>query len=281
MQVGETTVRTRDGRALHVEVRGTGAPGTPTVVLEAGMGASHHMWGAVMPLVAARTQVVAYDRSGLGQSPPDPAPRDVERLADDLLDVLATVDGPLVLVGHSWGGPIVRIAASRVPDRVAGLVLVDQTDEGCDLFLTDANRKRSATSVRLLPLMGRIGALRLVSARLAKRLPEPDASALRRHDGTAAAARAQAAELVGSLDDIARLAQEPPVLPDVPVTVVGGAKEGRLERGQRGALLEAYRARVAALPQGRLVLAERSSHLVPFTEPDLVATEILRLLDPS
>ncbi len=276
MELGETTVRTGDGRDLHVVVRGEGAP---TVVLEAGMGASHHMWGAVVPRLVDRTRVVAYDRSGFGQSPPDPAPRDVERLASDLLDVLDSLDGPLVLVGHSWGGPVVRVAASRVPDRIAGLVLVDQTDEGCDLFLSDANRKRSDTSVKLLPLMGRLGVLRLVARRLARQLPEPAAAGLRRYDGTAAAARAQAAELAGSLDDIARLRDDPPSLPDVPVTVVGGAKEGRLERGQRGALLDAYRARVDALPQGRLVLAERSSHLIPFSEPGLVADEILRLVE--
>lgn len=279
MEPGETTVRTRDGRDLHVEVRGRRAPGEPTVVLEAGMGASHHMWGAVVPRLTDGALVVAYDRSGLGQSPPDPAPRGLARLADDLVDVLGAVDGPLVLVGHSWGGPIVRLAAARVPDRVVGLVLVDPTDEGCDLFLTEANRRRTASSVRALPSMARIGALGLVARRLSRQLPEPDATGLRTSDGTVAAARTQAAELEGSIDDIARLAAAPPTVPDVPVTLVAGARETRLERGRRAALLAAYRTRVDALPQGRLVMAERSSHLVPFTEPDLVAAEVLRLVD--
>ena len=77
-----------------------------------------------------RTTAVVYDRSGLGRSPADPKSRTLHRLASDLLDHLG--HGPFVLVAHSWGGPIVRVAAAASPGRVAGLVLVDQTDEGCD-----------------------------------------------------------------------------------------------------------------------------------------------------
>src|SRR5687767_3209629 len=95
-------VTTRDGRALHVERHGEGRP---VVVLESGMGVSRNMWGAVVPLVATRTTVVVYDRSGLGRSPRADGPRDLARLVDDLLDVLAGLGtGPFVLVGHSWGG---------------------------------------------------------------------------------------------------------------------------------------------------------------------------------
>src|SRR6478735_2114039 len=103
---GEVTLRTRDGRELCAVRDGSG---TPTVVFEAGMGGSHHMWGGVLPGVAEITDAVAYDRSGLGLSPPDPAPRSLGRLGDDLCDVLGQLgDGPFLLVGHSWGGPIVR-----------------------------------------------------------------------------------------------------------------------------------------------------------------------------
>jgi pimeloyl-ACP methyl ester carboxylesterase len=48
-----------------------------------------------------------------------------------------------VLVGHSWGGPIVRVAAAGVPERIAGLVLVDQTDEGCDMFFSSASERQA------------------------------------------------------------------------------------------------------------------------------------------
>src|SRR5688500_15138546 len=100
------TVRTRDGRSLYVERAGTGAP---TVVFESGMGCSRDAWALVAPTVAMRAGVVVYDRSGLGRSPADERPRTFDRLVDDLCDVLDAVGAPpYVLVGHSWGGPIVR-----------------------------------------------------------------------------------------------------------------------------------------------------------------------------
>src|SRR3546814_1055343 len=124
-------VTTRDGRVLHLEAHGERPP---HVVFESGMGASRSMWGAVSPGVAERATAVVYDRSGLGRSPRDAAARDLARLSGDLVDVLEHLGGtPAVLVGHSWGGPIVRSVAATRPDLVAGLVLVAPTDGGWDI----------------------------------------------------------------------------------------------------------------------------------------------------
>lgn len=270
-------VRTRDGRALHLERSGTGAP---TVLFEAGMGASRHSWGGVVPLLTDRTTTVVYDRAGLGRSEPDPAGRPLARLTDDLLDVLDHLGpDPVVLVGHSWGGPIIRTAAAARPEQVLGLVLVDQTDEGCDLFFEPGNQRQTAWAGRILPLLARAGISRLITRRLSRALPEPAAQGLRDEDGTPAAMATQVAEVVGSVDDLRRLREHPPVLPDVPVTVISGTKVGVLERGRRPDLIAAHAARAAASPQGRHVRAERSAHLVPFTEPELVAAEVVRILD--
>jgi pimeloyl-ACP methyl ester carboxylesterase len=273
------TATTRDGRRLHLERHGRGSP---TVVFEAGMGASRNMWGAVVPLVAARTTCVVYDRSGLGQSPPDPAPRTLTRLGDDLLDLLDHVGpGPFVLVGHSWGGPVVRVAAAARPDAVAGLVLVDQTDEHCDLFFSKVNERQAAWAPRILPLLVRTGLMRRMLRRLAASLPEPSRTAFLAEDGTRAAIQAQLAELKTSTDDLRRYRDDPLVLPDMPVTVISGTVTGAMERGRRPELIEAHRATAAALPQGRHVTADASSHYVPFTEPQLVADEILRIIERS
>ena len=273
-------VRLADGRELYVERRGAG---TPTVVFEAGMGASRSSWGAVVPAVAERTATVAYDRSGLGRSPRDAAPRGLSRLVDDLVELLdhlaADGAGPFVLVGHSWGGPIVREAAARLPDRVAGLVLVDQTDEGCDLFFTPANRRRSRVGARVMPAAARVGLVRVAVGRLARSLPEPAATAFRAEDGTVAAMRAHVAEMTPSLDDLQALRDRAPALPDVPVTLISGTRESRLEGEQRPALVAAHAARAEALPQGRHVTTGRAAHMVPFDDPTVVADEVLRLLD--
>jgi pimeloyl-ACP methyl ester carboxylesterase len=273
----DDTARTHDGRALHLERHGDGAP---VVVFESGMGASRSMWGAVVPLVAARTSAVVYDRSGLGRSEVDDAPRTLARLADDLGAVLDHIGpGPFVLVGHSWGGPIARVAAAAVPARIAGLVLVDQTDERCELFFSTAARRQASWSMRTMPVLARTGLLRLPVRKLAAHLPDEAARAMRAEDATGPALRTMGAELRQSLADLARLRDAPPTLPDVPVTFITGTKASRLEARRRAALLAAHRAHAGSLPRGRHVTADRSSHYVPFTEPELVADEVLRIVE--
>lgn len=274
--MSEDWITTHDGRRLFVERAGSGSP---LVVFEAGMGASHHMWAAVAEIVATRTSTLAYDRSGLGRSPADEAPRTLDRLARDLLDVLATTDGPVVLVGHSWGGPIVRVAGSQRPERVAGLVLVDPTDEGCALFFGKGAARQTTTMLRLGPAAARVGMLRLGVKKLAARLPEPAARRMRTEDGTVAATRTMCAELTAHVADLERLRDTPLELPDVPVTVISGTVLTRIERGRRPELIAAHRAAAAAFRQGRHVEATRSGHYVPFTEPELVAAEIGRIID--
>jgi pimeloyl-ACP methyl ester carboxylesterase len=250
------------------------------VVFESGMGVSHHMWAAVASRVADTTGTVAHDRSGLGRSELDPAPRTLDRLADDLVDVLDHLgDGPVVLVGHSWGGPIVRRAAAERPERVVGLVLVDPTEETCDLFFSRASQLQTQAMLPLLPALARAGLLRIPARRLAALLPEPSASAMVAEDGSVAAARAMQAELRSCTDDLRTLRDRPLPPLSVPVTYVSGGQSSRLERGRRDELIDAHRRAAASLPRGRHVLARRSGHHVPFTEPDLVAAEVLTIID--
>ena len=68
----------------------------------------------------------AYDRAGHGRSD-EAGQQDGIALATDLHTLLerAGVPGPYILVGHSSGGPYVRVFAARYPDQVAGMVLLD------------------------------------------------------------------------------------------------------------------------------------------------------------
>jgi len=112
------------GHRLHLHCTGSG---TPTVVLESGLGETEAYWGWISPDVARDTRVCAYDRAGRGWSDPVPAPQDGIAVATDLHMLLdrAHVPGPLVLVGHSSGAHYVRIFAGRYPGQVAGMVLLD------------------------------------------------------------------------------------------------------------------------------------------------------------
>jgi pimeloyl-ACP methyl ester carboxylesterase len=96
-------------------------------VLDAALGATSISWFGVQPAVARFSRVVAYDRGGFGWSEAGPLPRTAGRLANELHVLLerAGERPPFLLVGHSFGGLVVRVFAARWPRETAGLVLVD------------------------------------------------------------------------------------------------------------------------------------------------------------
>jgi pimeloyl-ACP methyl ester carboxylesterase len=112
------------GHRLHLVCVGSG---TPTVILESGLGEAAAYWGWISNAVAHETTVCAYDRAGRGWSDATAASQDGVAVATDLHILLdrAHVNGPFVLVGHSSGAEYVRIFAGRYPEHVAGMVLLD------------------------------------------------------------------------------------------------------------------------------------------------------------
>lgn len=104
----------------------TGA-GSPTLILDAGLGNDGLIWGKVQPTLSQTTRVCSYDRAGFGWSDPVPGQQDANRISDQLNGLLnaAGIDGPIVLMGHSISGIYIRTYASRYPQHVAGLIFVD------------------------------------------------------------------------------------------------------------------------------------------------------------
>lgn len=115
-------------RRLALYCTGTGSP---TVILEAGLGADHHSWALVQPGVAALTRVCSYDRAGLGASDGVAVGRTGADVVADLAQLLAQSgeSGPYILVGHSFGALFVRLYAAAHSEDVIGVVLVDAVHE--------------------------------------------------------------------------------------------------------------------------------------------------------
>jgi len=116
------------GRRLNLFCMGSGPR---TVLFDAGGSDWSDVWALVQPAVAKAARACAYDRAGLGHSDPAPLPRTPVEIAQDLhaLVAAAKLQTPLVVVGHSLGGFNVKLYAALYPDEVAGLVLVDPSEE--------------------------------------------------------------------------------------------------------------------------------------------------------
>ena len=113
------------GYSLFLNCKGTGSP---TVILDSGLGSDSNAWLTVMPRIQNVTRVCAYDRAGLGRSESAPdVPRTSLDMVTDLHTLLnnAHLDGVYVLVGASIAGFNVRLYASEYPQEVVGIVLVD------------------------------------------------------------------------------------------------------------------------------------------------------------
>lgn len=145
------TVDIGGGRELFLECHGSGGP---TVILVSGLGDGADVWSTragddassptVYDDVAGFARVCAYDRPGTSgsRSTPVAQPTTAQVSADDLQALLSASGeaAPFVLVGHSYGGPIIRLLAGGQPEEVAGLVLVDGLSEDLDAGLTPAQR---------------------------------------------------------------------------------------------------------------------------------------------
>ena len=96
--------------------------------------------------------MLVYSRAGYGQSPARDQPLSMEQSAAELAEVLSQrkVAGPLILVGHSYGGFLIRHFAATHPQRVAGLVFVDPADEGLETVLKRIDAARVQQDQRML-----------------------------------------------------------------------------------------------------------------------------------
>jgi pimeloyl-ACP methyl ester carboxylesterase len=158
------------GVSLNLDCTGSGSP---TVILDSGLGVPAIGWYKIQPEVAKFTRVCSYDRAGYGWSTAGPMPRTSEQIVKELHAMLAQSGEkpPYVFAAHSFGGYNVRVYKAHYPQEVAGLVLVDTSHEdqvqylppGIKKFMAEAG-KSAQSEVKLAPVLIHSGFARLMSS---------------------------------------------------------------------------------------------------------------------
>ena len=123
----------RAGELVYHDVPASGAVAGTAVFVPGYTGSKEDFALLATPVAEAGWRYVSVDQRGQFESPgpDDPAAYTVDALASELLEFLAYVgDGPVHVVGHSFGGLVARAAAIRSPETFLSLTLLDSGPAG-------------------------------------------------------------------------------------------------------------------------------------------------------
>jgi pimeloyl-ACP methyl ester carboxylesterase len=271
--------------------------GSPTIILDSGMGVPAIGWLLVQPGVAGFSRVCSYDRAGYGWSDAGPKPRTSLQIAKELRALLEASGekGPYILVGHSFGGYNVRMFTALYPEDVVGVVLVDAEHGDEERRIEDLlppavkdQEKRRDQRVAMLdgtltPLTLHLGVDRLMTALgwgadgfLPKELRQ-ELSYLQPRSDEAGSAEAKADSMswdqvrsAGDLGDrpLIALTAGRPYDPDPLLT----KEEMEQETAIWINVLQAEEARLSR--RGKQTIVRDSGHMIPFERPDAVVSAI-------
>ena len=246
------------GRTLHMICKGSGSP---TVVLDAGLGGSSADWVKVQDPAQQITQVCAYDRAGVGQSPSAPTPRTTQDIVDDLHTLLsnAGITAPYVLVGHSSGGLDVLLYAHQYPKDVVGVVLVDSDHQEMDVRteqIMPPEKPNDSDGVKGIRQY-------LTEAKDPNTNPE-------KIDFQASYAQLRAVTSLGNI----------PL-----VVIIAGVQDSFLPDELAPQITALWREmqedHTLLSSRGRLVVAEQSDHLIPENQPQIIVDAIKEVVEAA
>jgi len=266
--------------------------GKATVLLEAGLADSLDSWSRVQPAIAQFTRVCSYDRAGYGSSDPGPMPRTSDRIASELHEALRSAGErpPYLLVGHSYGGYIVRVFNGDYPDQVAGIVLVDSTQEDQYKLLPRAwvkmgaqMRSRAHRQAFWAPLYVDLGIARL-QLLMQRRQPPPGllqskylkARASEFENIEVSAEQARAADHIAHTPLVVLTAGK---TIDAALQVVLSAQD---QRAYQDTWVNVLQLRLAHLSMiARRVIVADSGHDMPSDRPDAIVSAVRELYDAT
>jgi pimeloyl-ACP methyl ester carboxylesterase len=270
------------GYKMHLYCTGANADGSPTVIMETGLGSTSAAWAFVQPEVTKATRVCSYDRAGMGWSEPGPAPRDARHIAEELHTLLqnANVPSPYVLVGWSYGGLYLREFAGQYGDEVFGLVLLDSShpDQWTSTPQGQAQYETNAKIYSLAPTLARLGFMRVRGLmQPASGLPTPYDEALKASFAATKDWEAQSAEFLASPatnDQVRQLVS----WGDMPLFVLTATEHGTPPEQER--LWQNWQTELAALSTDSIHrIVEGADHASFWRDPETAKMSIAAILE--
>lgn len=228
----------------------------PAVLLESGGGADATYWDVLAPILARETgaAIITYDRAGYGESDLPDTPYDIRQEVAGLwrgLEQLGLTNS-LILLGHSWGGMLILVLANEQPGAVRGMVFLD------------------AMNVEFIDAIG--GAEGLTSHPLAQHpfdssqkdtLTKPQLAALRVEAG---------------MPGVVTFMRTLSVPQHVPIRVITAGIPWWPKPEENRAWRESHEHLAASVKDGELLVAERSAHLVPDEQPEIIVAAVAELV---
>jgi len=279
---------------LNLDCRGQGSP---TVILDSGLGVPAIGWNPVQTEVAKFTRVCSYDRAGYGWSEGTALPRTSSEIAKELHALLEASGekGPYILVGHSFGGYNIRVYNGAYSGEVVGMVLVDASHE-------DQNERMPATlqtfmkktmeemksQEKLAPLLLRFGVVRFTQRNqgeapgVTKEFGQ-EMLYLQRQEKFIEAAAAE----LGAFEESAKEVRASGNLGDKPLIVLTAGKSAdasqlppgfpkkEFEEFHNEVWVKELQVKESQLStRGKRIMVPDSDHMIPFERPDTIVAAI-------
>jgi len=228
-----------------------------TILLEAGGGMDSNVWSKLAPDLAQKTgaTIVSYDRAGFGKSDLPETPYDMREEIDWLWQGLKQLglDKNLILVGHSYGGWLIRLIANDHPDAIRGMVFVDAFN--CEF-------------------VNALGMEYLDNHPMAGKLPfdtsQPDKLTKVQRAGIRMVGEGLAPKMA--------IMRNTSVPVNIPVRIITAGKPFLPKPEEQQAWRQAHEKLASSIEGAVLIIAEQSGHMIPWSQPDIIIDTVLELI---
>jgi len=244
-----------DGFSLNFRIY---RAGRPTILLEAGGGMDLSEWETIAPELVKKTgaTVVSYDRAGFGRSDLPEQPCDMKIEAGWLWKAMEQLGfkKDIVLVGHSYGGWMIRIEASENPAAVIGIVFIDPFS---------------------VELVDRLGIAYLDQHPMVGKLPF-DTSQPEKLTKYERALMRMVGDGLGS--KVATM-RETTIPKGIPIFIIKSGLPFLQNEEEQKAWSQALDRMAASIEGASLIVAEDSDHMIPFRQPDLIVETVVKTIN--